>query len=200
MTPSPSLGRAVSSLLVVTLCVACAGGAERGGSAETRAGSTPAASAPPAAESPASPAPAGELTDADIDVYERGLRQEIALVRAAQERARTAATPQARAEATQAQWEDQTMPAAARAIGVAPERYRRVRESLHTVLQTLDFQGKIDGPMELDTARAAPEMRARLARDPLAELAPPTAAALRARLDRLAPLFAQYVTLTAVGG
>jgi hypothetical protein len=193
MTPRPTPGRAPSPLLLATLLIAlaaCGGG-------ETSAQDTPAASASPA---PAAHARQADLTAADVDLYERGLRQEIALVRAAQERARAAATPQARAEATQAQWETQTIPAAARAIGVAPERYQRVRERLHAVLQTLDFQGKIDGPMELDTARATPEMRARLARDPIAELPPPAAAALRARLDRLAPLFAQYATLTAVGG
>jgi hypothetical protein len=52
----------------------------------------------------------------------------------------------------------------------------------------------------MDTARATPEMRARLASDPLAQLPAESAAALRGRLDRLAPLFARYVTLTAVGG
>ena len=92
------------------------------------------------------------------------------------------------------------MPAAARAIGADPVRYAQVRERLHDVLQTLDFQGKIDGPMQLDTARATPEMRARLARDPVAELPPSVGEAFTAMLDRLAPLFAQYVGLTAVGG
>jgi hypothetical protein len=140
------------------------------------------------------------LTDADLDVYERGLRKEIELVKAAQERARAATTPQARGEAMQAQWKEQTMPEAARAIGVAPERYRQVRETVHQVLQTLDFQGKIEGPMQMDTAHAPPEMKARLARDPMADLPPASAAALRARLDRLAPVFAEYATLTAVGG
>ena len=137
---------------------------------------------------------------ADLDVYERGLQKEIELVRAAQAKASAAATPQARGEAMQAQWKEQTMPDAARALGVAPERYAQVRNAVHEMLTTLDFQGKIEGPMQMDTTHATPEMRARLARDPLAELPAASATAVRARLPRLAPVFAQYVTLTAVGG
>jgi hypothetical protein len=202
--PRTTLSRAVSPLValtpaVVTLFAAgCGGTAERSGG--EAGGNSAAAAAPAAAPGAASPDQPLDLTEADLDAYERGLQKEIELVRAAQERARTATTPQARAEATQAQWKEQTMPEAARAIGVTPERYQQVRETVHEVLQTLDFQGKIEGPMQMDTARATPEMRARLARDPLAALAPAAAAALRARLDRLAPIFAQYVTLTAVGG
>jgi hypothetical protein len=43
-------------------------------------------------------------------------------------------------------------------------------------------------------------MKRRLATDPLADLSPESAAALRARMDRLVPLWIEYVTLTAVGG
>ena len=184
-------------LLGATLLAFGCGGEESADAGDgVAAGATTAAAAPDAA----APAGAFAFTEADLDAYERGLQAEIELVRAAQERAGTASTPQARGEAMQAQWKEQTMPAAARAIGVAPERYQQVRETVHEVLQTLDFQGKIEGPMQLDTSRATPEMRARLARDPLAELPAASAAALRARLDRLAPIFATYVTLTAVGG
>jgi hypothetical protein len=160
------------------------------------------AGTPAAASAPAAPTPAASiaLTEADLDLYERGLKAEIDLVRAAQARASSATTPQARGEASQAQWKEQTMPAAARAIGADPVHYQQVREAVHSILETLDFQGKIEGPMQMDTSRATPEMRARLARDPLGELPPASAAALRARLDRLAPIFAQYVSTTAVGG
>jgi hypothetical protein len=54
--------------------------------------------------------------------------------------------------------------------------------------------------MELDTANAAPEMKKRLSSDPFAELAPGSAAALRARLDALAPLWIEYMNLVAVNG
>jgi hypothetical protein len=135
-----------------------------------------------------------------VDAYERGLTKEIELVQAAQARANGGGTPEERAAARRAGEAEQTMPEAARAIGVDPERYGRVRTTLHEVLTTLDFQGKIDGPMQMDTTRATPDMKARLASDPLAQLPAESASALRSRLDRLAPLFARYVTLTAVGG
>ena len=188
--PHPARSTLALSLVAVTLLAACGGDrASPGGASDASATAGSAASARPVA-----------FSEADLDAYERGLRKEIELVKAAQERSRTASTPQARGEAMQAQWKEQTMPVAAQAIGVAPERYREVRETVHGVLQTLDFQGKIEGPMQMDTAHASPEMKARLASDPLAELPPASAAALRARLDRLAPVFAEYVTLTAVGG
>jgi hypothetical protein len=196
--PRPTFSRALCPLLVVTLLAGACGGGDRGdGGADTGAGSAAGTASAPDDASAGRPF---SFTAADLDTYERGLTKEIELVRAAQQRASSATTPQARGDAMQAQWKEQTMPEAARAIGVAPERYAQVRETVHEVLQTLDFQGKIEGPMQMDTANATPEMRARLARDPLAELPPASAAALRARLDRLAPLFAQYVTLTAVGG
>ena len=186
--------RARPTILALALLAACGGDAAR-----TPDSAGPGA-APSAATGSATSGRAVALTEADVDAYERGLRKEIELVRAAQERARSAGTPQARGEAMQAQWKEQTMPAAAQAIGVEPARYQQVRETVHEVLQTLDFQGKIEGPMQMDTAHAPPEMKARLARDPLADLPPESAAAIRARLDRLAPLFAEYATLTAVGG
>ena len=197
--PAPTRSRALRALLGVTLLTTACGG-ETDRPSGDGAGGAGASAAAVAAAGDAAPAGAVALSEADLDAYERGLQAEIELVRAAQERARTAGTPEARGEAMQAQWKEQTMPAAARTIGVAPERYQQVRETVHEVLQTLDFQGKIDGPMQMDTTRATPQMRATLARDPFAELPAASAAALRARLDRLAPIFAQYVTLTAVGG
>ena len=196
--PRPTFSRALCPLLVVTLLAGACGGGDKGdGSADAGAGS---AAGSAAGSGDAAAGRPFAFTAADLDAYERGLTKEIELVRAAQQRASSATTPQARGDAMQAQWKEQTMPEAARAIGVAPERYAQVRERVHEVLQTLDFQGKIEGPMQMDTANATPEMRARLARDPLTELPPASASALRARLDRLAPLFSQYVTLTAVGG
>lgn len=140
------------------------------------------------------------FTAADLDAYERGLAKEIELVRSAQERQQTAKTPAERGEAMQAQWEAQTIPEGAWSAGLPEDRYTEVRETVNRVLQTLDFQGTIDGPMQMDTARASPEMKQRLATDPFTELAPASATALRARMDRLVPLWIEYVQLTAVAG
>lgn len=160
----------------------------------------------PATESPAAAAPAAdasapvELTEADLDAFERGFVKEIEVVRAAQQRGASATTPEERSKAAQAQWEDQTAPEGARAAGVPLERYRAVRDTVTRVLETLDFQGKIEGPKSIDLERAPAEMRERVARDPFTELTPGSAAALRARMDRLVPLWVEYVNLTAVAG
>ena len=69
-----------------------------------------------------------------------------------------------------------------------------------TVLETLDLQGKIDGPMEIDLTLGGAEMRARLEGDAFAALPSSSAELLRARLDRLAPLWSQYVELGAMAG
>ena len=166
----------------------------------------PSAESMPSSASGTEPAPAGaseqaaELTPADLEAYAKGLARETELVRAAQERGRTAATPEARGEAQQAQWEDQTIPEGAKAAGLPVERYRAVRATVHRTFQWLDFQGKIDGPMQLDTANAPADMKARLARDPFDELTPASRSALQAMMDRLVPPWIEYVKLTAVAG
>ena len=187
-----------ASLVLFAVVAACGSGDTPAGQAADSAATSraPSAEAAPAAGASA----ATELTAADLDAYAKGIARETELVRAAQERARTATTPQARGEAQQAQWEDQTIPEGAKAAGLTPERYRAVRTTVHTTFQWLDFQGKIDGPMELDTARAAPEMKARFGRDPFAELSPTSREALQAQLNRLVPPWIEYVKLTAVAG
>jgi hypothetical protein len=152
---------------------------------------------------PAPPAPgdeAAELSAADLDAYAKGLAREIELVRAAQERGRTATTPEARGEAQQAQWEDATIPEGAKAAGLAADRYAAVRATVHRTFRWLDFQGKIDGPMQLDTIAATPDMKAQLRRDPLEELTPASRAALQGKMDALVPRWIEYVKLTAVAG
>jgi hypothetical protein len=191
--------RLLSSLalisLLLCLTVACGGGAETGTDqkAEAPAPETSALAAAPAA---------GPLdfSEADLDLYARGIAQETSLVKAAQERASTAATPAERGAAAQEQWEEQTIPAAAKAANIPEDRYRQTRTAVHTVFETLDFQGKIDGPMEMDLTRASDEAKAKLAQDPFTTLTPGAAAALRARMDRLVPLWVEYVSLTAVNG
>ena len=193
-----TFSRSVRRLLISSCLatVACSSGADNGG-ADSAGGAD---AAEQAASSDASSSGPVAFTEADLQAYERGLAKEIELVRAAQERQSNAKTPEERGEAMQAQWKEQTIPEGARTAGMSEDRYTRVRETVNDVLQILDFQGEIDGPMQIDTARASPEMKRRLATDPLADLSPASAAALRARMDRLVPLWIQYVTLTAVGG
>jgi hypothetical protein len=190
--------RGIALLLVAA---ACGKDASQTDGQANDAGAGTAASPPSTDASPAtqSEAPA-ELTAANLDAFERGFRKEIELVQAAQERARSATTPEARGEAMQAQWEDQTIPGGAEAAGLAPDAYRNVRRTVKEVLQTLDFQGKIEGPMQMDTTRASPETKKMLASDPLAVLSPSSRTALQERIPGLVPIWVQYVNLTAVGG
>ena len=193
-----ALRRGIALLLVAAACGKDANQTE-GGSSEPVAGTAASSSSGEAATATESNTPA-ELTAGNLDAFERGFAKEIELVKAAQEKARTATTPAARGEAMQAQWEDQTIPGGAEAAGVAPDAYRQVRRTVKDVLQTLDFQGKIEGPMQMDTAHATPEMREQLASDPFEKLSPSSREALRARLDKLVPLWVQYINLTAVAG
>ena len=162
------------------------------------------AGAPATSAAPDAGGTAGEraatFTEADLDAYSRGFAREIELVREAQERARTATTPEARGEAAQAGWETATIPGGAEAAGMPVERYREIRETVHHVMQTLDFQGKIEGPMSMDTTNAPPEMRRRLTSDAYEGLPASSAAALRARMDGLVPLWSEYINLVAVAG
>ena len=197
----------VAALLLVT--VAC-GGSEPTTDGRAAGGVGAGAAAPSAAVEPPAgdEAEAAEGTDgepfaftaADLDAYARGLAKETELVRAAQERAGSAATPAERAAAAQAQWEDQTAPEAARLLGLDAERYRRTRDTVGEVLRTLDFQGTIDGPLSIDLTRVDEATRAELQRDPFEKLAPASAAALRDRLPELVAVWSEYTRLTAVAG
>ena len=188
------------ALVIVTTAVAAACGSD------AKTGDQSSAESPAGSVSGTEPAPAGaseqaaELTPADLEAYAKGLARETELVRAAKERARTATTPEARGEAQQAGWDDQTIPEGAKAAGIPVERYRAVRTTVHTTFRWLDYQGKIDGPMQLDTLAAGPDMRARLKRDPFEELTPASRSALQAMMDRLVPPWIEYVKLTAVAG
>ncbi|MGZ8379772.1 MAG: hypothetical protein ACXWZS_02445 [Gemmatirosa sp.] len=160
-----------------------------------------ASAAPTAAASILGVAPAPfAFTAADLEAYARGIAREAELVQAARARGRAARTPAERGAAAQAEWEAATIAGGAQAAGLPVARYRQVRATLHRVLATLDFQGKIDGLQEMDVSAASPEMKRRLAGDPIAELAPASAAALRARMDRVVQAYVAYVTLVAVNG
>ena len=140
------------------------------------------------------------FTEADLDKFALGLRREIDAVKTAQAQAAAASTAQARGEAIQAGWETATIPSGAEASGLSEARYRGIREQVDRVFTTLDFQGKIDGPLSIDLERADPQMKARVSGDAFAGLPSESASALRARMDQLLPIWSEYKTLVAVAG
>ena len=75
-----------------------------------------------------------------------------------------------------------------------------MRGVVDRVFTTLDFQGKIDGPLSIDLERADPQMKARVSGDAFAGVSPNAAMALRSRMDRLVPIWSEYKTLVAVAG
>jgi hypothetical protein len=129
---------------------------------------------------------AADFTASDLDAYGKGIAREIEAVRAAGRE--------------ELKWDTATIPLGAEAAGLPVERYRAVRESVHEVFKTLDFQGKIDGPMQIDLTRVDEATKTRIARDPFTDLTPAAASALRGAMDRLVPIWIQYVRLTAVAG
>lgn len=141
-----------------------------------------------------------EIGPAELEAYERGITGEIEAVRAAQQAYDTASTPGSRGALQQAQWETATIAQGARAAGLDESRYAAIRRTVHETLRTLDFQGKIPGPLSIDTTRADEATRARLRQDAYASLPPATAAAMRAREARLAALWGDYMRLVAVAG
>ena len=141
-----------------------------------------------------------ELTSGLLHAYERGLKKEVEAVRAAQQRSGTGTTAQERGEAIQASFEEATIPQGAVAAGLPVEEYRELRDTVNGIFRTLDFQGKIDGPLSMDLSRADAATKQRLGRDAFADLSSGSAAALRAQTDRLVPIWIEYVTLTAVAG
>ena len=121
-------------------------------------------------------------------------------MRDAQQRSAKATTPAERGEAIQAAFETSTIPLGAEAAGLPLERYRTLREAIHDVFETLDFQGKIDGPLSMDLSRASQATKQRLARDAFADLPESSATALRGRMNELVPIWIEYIRLTAVAG
>ena len=187
----------MQQLLVVLVITACTSADTKGTAdsatktydAETGAPATPVTSASPVS-----------LTAADLDGFEKGLAREIYLVKDGQERARRATTAVERGNAIQSTFEENTMSKAVPESGLSLERYRLVRQTLSRLLTTLDFQGKIDGPQSVDTAHADAEMKSRLASDPYSALDPASAELLKGRMDRIVPLWIEYINLTVVGG
>lgn len=185
--------RRFTAIPILALGAACSGGADES-PADSTSPAPSSATAAPSADAPFA------FTDADLDAYERGMRKEIELVLAAKARGDSAKTPAERGAASQAAFETTTAPEAAKAVGAPVERYEATRRTVNRVFQTLDFQGKIPGPTELDTANATPEMKQRLASDPFAELPAASADILRARLEALSKVWIEYMNLVAVSG
>lgn len=190
----PTHPRTAILAAVMSLAVACAGGDDRSSDSAAAQGVSSAAGAGGESDAPVN------FTAAELEAYERGIARETELVRASQQPPAEGSTPESRAAARRAGEEDATIPEGARAAGLDESRYRAVRGTVHETLKMLSFQRKIDGPMRYDTSRADAEMKARLARDPIADLPAGAAEALRARLDQVVPLWSSYVRLTAVGG
>ena len=140
------------------------------------------------------------FTEDDLERLERGLRSEIEAVKAARAKAAAATTAQERGAAVQAEWDTATIPLGAKASSLSEARYRDVRGVVDRVFTTLDFQGKIDGPLSIDLERADPQMKARVSGDAFAGVSPNAAMALRSRMDRLVPIWSEYKTLVAVAG
>jgi hypothetical protein len=183
-------------LTTLVTAMACSGGRSDAAPSGDSARSVPSATSSPAANAETPFA----FTDADLDAYEKGMRKEIELVKAAKARGDSAKTPEERGAASQAAFETTTAPAAAQAVGAPLDRYQATRRTVNRVFETLDFQGKIPGPMEIDTAHASPDMKKRLSGDPLQALPAASAAALRARLDALSRVWIEYTKLVAVNG
>ncbi|RPI50223.1 MAG: hypothetical protein EHM55_21885 [Acidobacteria bacterium] len=181
-----------AAVIFVMGCAGCAGTGE-----PTTARGTTEEQAPPAATSSRR---AVELTSDSLNAYERGLKKETEAVRAAQQRSSAAKTSQERGEAIQASFEHATIPQGAEAAGLPVDEYRELRETINGIFQTLDFQGKIEGPLSMDLSRADAATKERLSRDPFDDLSSESAARLRARMDQLVPVWIEYVKLTAVAG
>jgi hypothetical protein len=181
----------LSAAVLVVAAVACGGTEDTTGARPTAAG----ASAEPSGASPKI-----ELNADMLTAYERGIRREAEAVRVAQRRSSEAKTPQERGEAIQASFEHATIPLGAEAAGLDVDRYRVLRESVNEIFRTLDIQGKIDGPISMDLSRVDEATKQRLARDPFGDLPAASAEALRSHMDRLVPVWIEYVNLTAVSG
>ncbi|HXG72000.1 MAG TPA: hypothetical protein VNJ04_15430 [Gemmatimonadaceae bacterium] len=177
--------------LCFTIAIACSSEPERLKPVDTLS-----ATDEPAGNMPAMAA----FSDADLNSFITALGKETEILRAGQERQRTAATPQQRVDALQMMREEARIPEAARAAGMSVDRYTAVRSTIIPMLQTLDFQGKMKGPMTMDTTRVGEETRARLRGDAMAGLPAASRNALTASLSRIEAIWGDYMALATQGG
>ena len=187
--------------LLAGLCLAACVAAGCGGGGNSDSPESATRQERPASVEPATAASAAASISAEeLAAYERGIQKEIEAVLAARRAGAAATTAEERGKAAQAEWDTATIPQGAAASGLDEGRYRAVRSAVHELLQTLDFQGKIDGPLSMDLTRADEATKARLSRDAFADLPADSAAVLRAAVPRLTPVWSEYMTLTAVAG
>ena len=131
---------------------------------------------------------ARSFTAAEVDAFQRGLKDEIESLRTSQ------------AGRFDPNAEEKAIAAGAKTSALDAKRYRQLHDTILDILRTLDIQGKIEGPVSVDLNRVSAEQRKKLERDPFADLPAASASALRAKLGQLAPLWVAYINLTAVGG
>ncbi|MGI8895597.1 MAG: hypothetical protein ACR2HE_08100 [Casimicrobiaceae bacterium] len=136
----------------------------------------------------------------DIDAFITALGKETEILRSGQERQRTASTPQQGLDAMQAMGEDARIPEAARAAGLSVDRYRAIRSAVMPILETMDFQGRMKGPMTMDTTRVGEDVKARLRGDAMASLPAESRDALTARLSRIEAIWGDFAVLRTQGG
>lgn len=125
--------RRVLALALVPLA-ACAGGDDADAdslaadSAAETAAATPATAADPSATASA------PLTEADIDVYEKALTAEVAVLRDVQARMADAKTGTDSMNAMLAATDIETVPAAAQRAGIDADRYRQLEQAFGTAI------------------------------------------------------------------
>lgn len=194
MNAAINTARTTIALCVAFAAVACSSEPERIKPADTLS-----ASEEPAGNTADNPQVMA-FSEADLSSFITALGKETEILRMGQERQRTAATPQQRIDALQSTMEEARIPEAARAAGMPVDRYRSVRSTIMPILQTLDFQGKMKGPMTMDTTRVGEGMKARLRGDAMAGLPAASRSALTAALSRIEAIWGDYVALSTQGG
>src|SRR5690606_26499373 len=144
------------------------------------------------------------LTAADIDAYEQGLRREIEVLRAAQERLRQSGDDEEQLEILGEIQPRELRREGATAAGTSEDRYARIASTINDVLGKREMAAASQqmAPSAADLENMPAELRARVEEnlrqaqtawgDPYAELPADTAAALQRRSDELARLRAEH--------
>lgn len=207
--------RAVPAALLISLLAGC-GGADPGGSAPADdSGNSPQASGV-AEEAPATGGPAAASPDAaetfvlsaaDVAAYERGLRREVEMLEAAEERLGQAERDEDRLEILGDIQPQELRRAGAAAAELAEGRYELIANAVNDVLGKLDMGEATRQmmPSEEDLAEMPPEVRERVEEnvrqmqaafgDPYEGLDQAAAAALEARVDEIRRLRAEHLGL-----
>lgn len=180
MTTRHAATTILASALLLT-AIACSGdaGSDAGDSASR-------------SDAAATGAAAVELNDANLEALERGLQKEIEIIR------RPGRAGSHYGVSLQAR--DPEAQEVAEAAGMSVLEYRELHDAVERVLTTLNLQGKIGPPRSVDLEKASDEFRARYESDPYAELPSGSADALRRWEERLAKVWGEIVSQTAVAG